>query len=79
MAEEVPFFDTASLGRAEPKIRVYFKDGQFSFEWDHEDPELIAAGINDMTQDEWSAIVDKLTEEAQVYEQHLNTKPKGFK
>lgn len=40
----------------QPKIRAYSVNGQTHFEWDKDDPELIAAGINDMSLDEWGAL-----------------------
>ena len=39
-----------------PKIRAYVIDGQVHFEWDKDDPELIAAGINDMSPEEWGDV-----------------------
>jgi len=39
-----------------PKIRMYKVGGEMKVEWDREDPELIAAGINDITAEEWGEI-----------------------
>ena len=39
-----------------PKIKAYVIDGQVNFEWDHTDQELIDAGINDMTPEEWGDV-----------------------
>lgn len=43
---------------AKPKISVYEKGGVMFARWDREDPELIAAGINDMTEEEWAEVMD---------------------
>lgn len=79
MAEEIPFFDTAALGRTQPKVRARHVDGGFVFDWDETDPELIAAGINDMTVEDWSAVSDRLAEEAANFEEHQENQPRGFK
>jgi len=52
-----------------PKIRMSSKGGVLTVEWDREDPELIAAGINDITPEEWNVI----TVEAEKY--FLATQP----
>ena len=39
-----------------PKIRMKSIGGELVVEWDREDPELIAAGINDITPEEWGYI-----------------------
>ena len=45
---------------AKPKITVYEVGGVMKAEWDKEDPELIAAGINDLTPEEWAEIMDRV-------------------
>ena len=39
-----------------PKIKMMTIGREIVFEWDREDPELIAAGINDITAEEWGYI-----------------------
>ena len=51
------FFSTTDFGTGEPKIKVYEKNGLMHAEWDRDDPELIAAGINDLTPEEWSTVM----------------------
>lgn len=64
MSEE--FFSTNDLGLNDqaPKIKAYSVKGVMHFEWDREDPELIAAGINDLTPEEWGIISQLVSEEA---------------
>ena len=59
MTEEVPFFSSADLGiSSSPKISVYWIGDQIHFEWDQSDPELIDAGINDMTPEQWAEVTE---------------------
>lgn len=59
------FFSTTDFSTGQPKIIVYEKNGLMSAKWDHEDPELIAAGINDLTPEEWSEVMNIVQAEAQ--------------
>lgn len=48
----------------QPKIKAYSINGQMHFEWDKDDPELIAAGINDMSPEEWGDVADYVEAQA---------------
>ena len=45
-----------------PKIKMKSVGSELIVEWDREDPELIAAGINDITPEEWSYITARAEE-----------------
>jgi len=62
------FFSTTDMG-GPPKITVSSVGGVLSPQWDREDPELIAAGINDLTDEEWSYVMSQ----AELYFQSLPT------
>ena len=49
---------------AKPKITVYEVGGVMKASWDREDPELIAAGINDLTPEEWAEVMDRVKAQA---------------
>ena len=49
---------------AKPKIIVYEVGGVMKAKWDREDPELIAAGINDLTPEEWAEVMDRVKAQA---------------
>lgn len=58
-----PFFGSNDLGiNNQSKISCYEVDGVLHFEWDKEDPELIHAGINDLTPEEWSMVAERFLE-----------------
>lgn len=49
---------------AKPKITISEVGGVMRAEWDREDPELIAAGINDLTPEEWAEVMDRVKAQA---------------
>lgn len=58
---ENSFFSTADLGLG-PKIRVSRVGEDMHFDWDRDDPELIEAGINDLTPEHWAEITRRCEE-----------------
>lgn len=56
---QLTHFSSIDLGLTTPKIVYFETDESSGFQWDHEDPELIAAGINEITAEEWAEIVDR--------------------
>ena len=55
------FFSSYDLNPHQaPKIKVWEQYGEMHASWDQDDPELIAAGINDLTPEEWVEVMRRV-------------------